>query len=94
MALAITRLATVARTRRPQRLLCSASSTVQVTSVVRPSTNMPLIGMSSPSAGAQAPISHSGSAGLTSFGPMKVRKICCMPRLMPHVASRVSSGRL
>ena len=35
---------------------------------------MPLIGMSSPSCGDHEPSSQSGSVGLTSLGPMKVRK--------------------
>ncbi len=94
MALAITRLLTVARTRRPQRLLCSAISTPAVTAMVSASTNRPLMGMSSPSAGAHEPISQSGRVGLTSLGPMKVRKHCCSARLTPQVASSVSSGRL
>ena len=94
MALAIVRLLTVARTRRPQRLFASAISTPPVTTAVSASTNRPLIGMSSPGCGAHEPISQPGSVGLTSLGPMKVRKLCCIARLMPQVASRVSSGRL
>ncbi len=94
MALAIERLLTVARTRRPQRLLFNAISTPPVTTVVSARTNKPLMGMSSPGAGAQEPSNQSGKVGLTSFGPMKVRNICCIARLMPQVASKVSSGRL
>ena len=94
VALAMGRLATVARTRRPQRERYSANSRPAVTTSVSAITNMPLIGMSSPSAGAQEPISQSGSVGLTSFGPIAVRNTCCIARLRPQVASSVSSGRL
>ncbi len=94
MALAICRFATVARTRRPQRLRYRASITAPVTKAVSASTNRPLIGMSRPGCGAQEPSSQSGSVGLTSFGPMPVRNICWIPRLRPQVASSVSSGRL
>src|SRR5471032_1183474 len=92
-ALAIVRLLTVARTRRPQRERYMAASTPAVSTMARHITNRPLIGMSRPGAGDHDPISQSGSVGLTSFGPKVERNICCIARLRPQVASRVSNCR-
>src|SRR3989344_9479911 len=74
MALAITRLLTVARTRRPQRALYRASSNRAVTRAVRPMTNRPLIGMSRPSAGGPEPLRHPGRGGAASLGAEGGRK--------------------
>ena len=57
-------------------------------------TMRPLIGMSIESVGFSEPMSQSGRTALTSFAPNTDLKICCMIRLKPQVASRVSSGRL
>ncbi|MNY36377.1 hypothetical protein D3C86_1708610 [compost metagenome] len=93
-ALAIGRFSVVARTRSPQRDRYSASQTRPATQSVSAITNRPLMGMSSPGAGDQEPISQSGRVGLTSLGPKMERKACCMPSDSPQVASRVSRGRL
>ena len=45
------------------------------------------------SVGLSEPISQSGKVALTSLAPKMERKICCMIRLRPQVASKVSSGR-
>ena len=57
-------------------------------------TMMPLIGMSIESVAAIEPIIQSGRSTPTSRAPNTERKICCMIRLRPQVASSVSNGRL
>ena len=64
-----------------------------VMSSVRPMTNRPLICTSIESVTGSEPIIHCGSSTPTSRAPKIERNACCMIRLSPQVASRVSSGR-
>jgi len=90
----MTRFCTVALMRNPARVLKVKNRTSAVMNNVSPITNTPLIGISIVSVGLNEPISQSGSVGVTSRAPNVDRKVCCMMRLNPHVASSVSSGRL
>ena len=63
-------------------------------SSVKPMTNKPLIGTSIVSVTCSEPIIQGGNSTPTSRAPKIERKACCMIRLSPQVASRVSSGRL
>ncbi len=90
----ITRFCVVARTFNPQLERYISKNTPRVTNAVRPNTNMPLIGINIVSVGIQDPINQSGKAGLTSRAPKIERNDCCIIRLSPQVASKVSRGRL
>src|SRR5687768_4614785 len=51
------------------------------------------MGISMVGVGLREPISQSGSVALTSRGPKVERNACCITRLRPQVASKVSNGR-
>ncbi|MCY1562171.1 hypothetical protein D9M68_995280 [compost metagenome] len=65
-----------------------------VSSRVRAIMNRPLRGISMDSVKLNEPISHSGGVALTTRAPNTERKVCCITRDSPQVASSVSSGRL
>ena len=56
--------------------------------------NRPLRGISMASVKFTEPINQAGGSALTSRAPNTERKVCCITRDRPQVASKVSSGRL
>ena len=71
----------------------STSHTAARTSAAKTMIAMRLYGSTRPPASAMPPDSHDGFATSTFCAPKSVRTVWISSRLMPQVASSVSSGR-
>ena len=69
------------------------NQTAAATSTTKPTTAMRLQGRTSPCAISKPPDSQSGFATETFCAPKMRRIVWMRPRLIPQVASSVSSGR-
>ena len=70
------------------------NQTAAETTTTKPTTAMRVQGSTSPCAISSPPDSQSGLATETFCAPKIVRTVWMRPRLIPQVASSVSSGRL
>ena len=87
------RFCVTARTCSPKRVFCRMNQTPAATSTTNPTMAMRLQGSTRPCAISQPPASQSGFATATFCAPKIRRTVWIRPRLMPQVASSVSSGR-
>ncbi len=90
---AMLRFCVTARTFRPRRVLFSKSQVRSTTNSAKPMITMRLYGSTRFGSTCRPPESQAGLATSTFCAPNSTRTSWIRIRLMPQVASRVSSGR-
>jgi hypothetical protein len=87
------RFCVTARTNKPRRVRVSKSQISATTNAAKPDDDHPLHGSTTPVIASIPPDIHDGFSTSTFWAPKIVRTVCIRIRLMPQVASSVSSGR-
>ena len=91
--LAMARFWVTARTNKPRRVRVSNSQISTRTKAANPMMTTRLQGSTTPVIASIPPDIHDGFSTSTFWAPKIVRTVCIRIRLMPQVASSVSSGR-
>jgi len=87
------RFCVTARTNRPSRVRVSSSHIIASTNAAKQMIAMRLHGRTTPLIASMPPDIQDGFSTCTFCAPKIVRTDCIRIRLMPQVASKVSSGR-
>ncbi|MNQ97211.1 hypothetical protein D3C85_1128470 [compost metagenome] len=87
------RFCVVARTNRPSRVRFSTAHATATTASAKAMMTMRLYGITRPAIAVTPPLIQLGLATSTFWAPKMVRTACISSRLIPKVASSVSSGR-
>ena len=90
---AIGRFCVTPRTNRPRRVRAISQATAASTKTAKPMITMRLKGKDRLPSTCTPPLIHDGFSTPTFCAPNSVRTNCINIRLMPQVASKVSSGR-
>ena len=92
MHAAMGRFCVTPRTKRPNRVLLISQAMPSSTATAKPMMTSRLYGSDRLFSTCTPPLIHTGFSTPTFWAPKMLRTSCCSIKLMPQVASKVSSG--